>query len=135
MNKEQKKLTVGSVESFTGGLFASTIISKPGASEFFKGSVVTYWSEIKEKLGVDTSNGVINKAVALEMAAKGKEFLGVDICISFTGNAGPKETEGKPVGTVFIAINEKVLELNLKGSRNEIREEAVQIALEELKKF
>ena len=90
------KKTLGSVESFTGGLFASTIISNPGASSFFKGSIITYHDAIKSKLGIDISNGVVNKKVALEMAKKGKEFLGVDICVSFTGEAGPKPKE-KPV--------------------------------------
>ena len=127
------KKTLGSVESFTGGLFASTIISKPGASSFFKGSIITYHDTVKSKLGIDISNGVVNKGVALEMVKKGKEFLGVDICVSFTGEAGPTPNE-KPVGTVFIAINEHVMELNLKGTRNEIRKQAVEIAIEELNK-
>ena len=129
--EKNKRKTIGSIESFTGGLFASTVISKPGASAFFKGSVITYSNEIKEKLGVDTSNGVVNKKVALEMAKKGKEFLDVDICVSFTGEAGPESNE-KPTGTVFIAINDLVLELFLEGTRNEIRQQAVEIAFKEL---
>ncbi|MCK5867075.1 MAG: nicotinamide-nucleotide amidohydrolase family protein [Mycoplasmataceae bacterium] len=127
------KKTIGSIESFTGGLFASTIISKPGASEFFKGSIVAYSNEIKSKLGIDVSNGVVNKEVALEMAKKGREFLNVEICVSFTGETGPSSSE-KPIGTVFIAINEIVFELSLKGTRNEIRQQAVDIALEKLSK-
>lgn len=121
--------TLGSIESFTGGLFASTIISKSGASKFFKGSIVAYSNEIKEKLGVDISGGVINKEVAKQMAIKGKKFLNVDICISFTGNAGPISIENKPVGLVYVAINEEVFELNFKGDRNSIREQAVKFAI------
>lgn len=117
--------TIGSVESFTGGMFAAEITATPGASNYFKGSIVTYSNDIKEKLGVDTSNGVINKEVAREMALKGKEYLGVDVCVAFTGNAGPTAMEGKPIGLVYIAINEQVYELNLKGDRNSIRRQAI----------
>lgn len=127
--------TLGSVESITGGLFASKITSIPGASKYFKGSMVTYSNEIKEKLGIDTSKGVINKEVALAMAKKGKEFLGVDICVSFTGNAGPEAMDNEPVGKVFIAINDKVYEKNFQGTREEIRSKAVSFALSEIKEL
>lgn len=124
--------TIGSIESFTGGMFASEIVKIPGSSKYFKGSLVAYNNQLKEKLGIDTSNGVINEKVAKEMSLKGKEFLGVDICISFTGNAGPSAMEDKPVGLVFIAINDEVFTLNLIGNRNSIRNQAVQFAKEKL---
>lgn len=125
--------TLGSVESFTGGLFASTIIEKPGASKFFKGTLVTYNNEVKEKLGVDTSSGVVNAEVARAMALKGKEFLNVDYCVAFTGNAGPDALDNAPVGKVFIAINSEVHELFLEGDRNSIRKQAVDFALKQIK--
>lgn len=127
--------TIGSVESFTGGLFASTIISKPGASKFFKGSLVVYAPQIKEKFGIDTSRGLVSKETALSMAQKGKEILDVDYCVSFTGNAGPDVLENKRVGEVYIAINEKVFSLQLSGDRNQIRNQAVSFALKELQKI
>lgn len=131
-----KNITIASVESFTGGLFASEIVSQPGASKYFKGSLVAYNNEIKEKLGVDIKNGVVNKEVAIEMALKGKEFFNVDYCISFTGNAGPTGSEGKEVGLFYIAINENVFEFNYPHlSRNEIRKKAVEIALNKLQKI
>lgn len=128
-----KNFTLASIESFTGGLFASTIIEKPGASKYFKGSIVTYNNDVKAKIGVDITNGVINPQVALEMAQKGKEFFNVDYCISFTGNAGPTSMENKPVGLFYIAINDQVYEFfypNL--TRNEIRKKAVEIAIKQL---
>ncbi len=125
-----KNLTFASIESVTGGMFASEIISIPGASNFFKGSLVTYTNEIKEKLGVDTSQGVINSKVAQEMALKGREYFDVDYCFSFTGNAGPSIMEQKKVGLVFIAINNEVHELNFEGTREEIRKQSVNFALE-----
>lgn len=131
-----KNITIASVESFTGGLFASEIVSQPGASQYFKGSLVTYNNEIKEKLGVDVKNGVVNKEVAIEMALKGKEFFNVDYCVSFTGNAGPTGTEGKEVGLFYIAINENVFEFHYPHlSRNEIRKKAVEIAINKLQEI
>ena len=125
-------MTIASVESLTGGLFAATLTKRPGASKFFKGSLVSYATEIKEKFGIDTSNGVINKEVAIQMALKGKEYFDVDICVSFTGNAGPEAMEGKPVGKVFIAINEKVYEKDFKGSREEIQNQCVDFAINKI---
>lgn len=134
MNKKYK--TIAAIESFTGGLFSSTIINKPGASKYFKGAIIAYWNEIKEKLEVDTSKGVVNKEVALEMALKGKKYFNVDFCVSFTGNAGPETIENKKIGNVFIAINNVVYELKIdSNNRNEIRKEAVNFAIRELEKI
>jgi len=137
----QNNLTLGSVESFTGGLFASEITSISGASGFFKGSVVTYATEEKTKVvGVDeeivNKFGVVSKEVAEEMAVKGKKLLNVDFCVSFTGNAGPSAMENKQVGLIYIGIFDgqecHVIEKKLNGSRNFIRKEAINIALEYL---
>lgn len=132
----KKNFTVASVESFTGGLFASTIISKANAGKIFKGGLITYDNKLKEKLGVDISNGVINKNVALEMAKCGKKYFEVDYCISFTGNAGPSGTEEKEIGNIFIAINDFVFEFNIRNkNRNQIRKKAVELAIDELNKI
>jgi nicotinamide-nucleotide amidase len=130
-----KNKTLGSVESFTGGLFAKTITSKPGASLFYKGSLITYSNEVKETFGISTINGTINKKTALLMAKKGKKILKVDVCVSFTGNAGPKTLDDKPIGIVYIAINKKVYELKFKGTRKKIREKAVKFAIKKLNKL
>ena len=131
--KEQNK-TIASVESFTGGLFASTIVSFPGSSQYFKGSLVTYSTEIKKQNNIDVSQGVINSRTALSMAQKGKEFFNVDYCLSFTGNAGPLVQDQKPKGLVYIAINDNFFEIQFssKKSRNKIRKLAVKFALDKL---
>ena len=100
---KEKQLTLGSVESFTGGLFAREITRVPGASKFYKGGLVTYATEEKiNVLGVskDIVNryGVVSQECAYEMASKGQKLLNVDICVSFTGNAGPDVMEGKKCG-------------------------------------
>ena len=135
--------TLGSVESFTGGLFAREITAVSGASHFFKGALVTYASEEKNRiLGISYQDidqyGVVSREVAAQMAANGQKLLNVDYCVSFTGNAGPSAMEGKPVGLIYIgvAIYDKVevYEFNLAGSRDDIQKEGVKNALEILEK-
>ena len=124
--------TLCAIESFTGGLFASTIINRKGASIFFKGSLVSYNNSIKEKLGVDISKGVMNKKMAFNLTQAGRSFFNADICVAFTGNAGPTALENLNPGDVFIAINNKVYFLHFEGSRNEVRKKAVAFALNKI---
>lgn len=139
----KNKKTLGSVESLTGGLFSSSVVSIPGASSVFLGALVTYSPEIKNKVAnVDKKLidefGVVSFEVAKAMAENGRKILGVDYCLSFTGNAGPLTLDNKEVGEVYIALSYKentiVTHLNLKGSRNEIREECVEKGWELLNK-
>lgn len=128
-------LTVGSVESLTGGAFASAVCDIPGASEVFKGALVTYSAELKTRLAsVDPSTieeeGVVSAEVAKEMAVGGKAALGVDICVSCTGNAGPGVEEGKaPVGRVYLGLCYEdavwTIPLDFEGERNDIRKKTV----------
>ena len=110
---KEKGLTLGSVESMTGGLFAAKFTEIPGSSAVFKGSIVTYATEEKINIvGVKKETiekfGVVSKEVAIEMAELGRKLLNVDVCVSVTGNAGPTtEPGGKPVGCFYIAIATK----------------------------
>ncbi len=135
----EKGRTLGSVESFTGGSFASSITSVSGASHFFKGALVTYATEEKSRiLGISYNDidkyGVVSKEVAGQMASNGKKLLNVDYCVSFTGNAGPEAMEGKPVGEIHIGVafleKVQVFSYNLQGSRKEIQDKAICIAFE-----
>ena len=139
----EKGLTLGSVESFTGGLFAKTITAVSGASRFYKGGLVTYATIEKARLlGIKQEDidkyGVVSKEIASQMAEKGRKVLDVDVCVSFTGNAGPDAMEGKPVGEVYIGLayqdEVKVYPFLLKGDRNSIQEEGVKNALDIIKK-
>ena len=140
----EKNLTLGSVESMTGGLFAAKITSIPGASKVFKGTIVTYQTEEKiNLLGVDKhlikECGVVSSEVAASMAQKGQRLLDVDVCVSVTGNAGPTcEPGGKPVGCVYIAFtyqNDTFIDrLLLSGSRDEIRNLTIDKLIEFIKK-
>ncbi|MGL4343477.1 MAG: CinA family protein [Metamycoplasmataceae bacterium] len=118
------KFKISSVESFTGGLFATEMIKNPGASNWFAGSLVLYQNKAKNKFLIDTKKGVINKETALNMTKIGNENFETDFCISFTGNAGPTYNEGKK-GEIYIACNDVVFQLFLKGSRKKIQKKAV----------
>jgi len=106
----EKGLTLATMESCTGGLLANTITDVPGSSEYFKGGLVTYTNEAKLSYGVSTAliaqYGAISPEVAGDMARLTRERLGADIGVGITGIAGPDEMEGKPVGTVHIAIDD-----------------------------
>ena len=138
---KERGLTLGSAESFTGGLFARTITAISGASKFYKGGYVTYATEEKINLiqvPVEIINrfGVISREVAYYMANNSRQLLHTDYCVSFTGNAGPEAMEGKPVGEVHMCIasaqNAQVYSLKLEGTRQEIQDQAVEYILKNL---
>lgn len=136
-----KNLTIGSCESFTAGLFCASLASVSGASAVLKGGVVTYATCIKtDVVHVDAkivdTYGVISKECAIEMAKKAQQLLDVDVCVSFTGNAGPSAMEGKPAGEVYCAIayHDEVIgyKFQIEKERNKVREKAVQIMCQKL---
>ena len=104
-------LTVGCAESLTGGLVAAEIVSIPGASTVFRGSIVAYDSMLKnDLLGVDASTlastGAVTAEVASAMAEGALARLGVDVAVATTGVAGPNPdpVSGEAPGAVFIAV-------------------------------
>ena len=108
---KEKGLTLGSVESMTGGLFSAKFTGIPGSSAVFKGTIVTYAAEEKINIvGVKKETiekfGVVSEQVAIEMAELGRKLLNVDVCVSVTGNAGPtSEPGGKPVGCFYVGVS------------------------------
>ncbi|MFG2432381.1 CinA family protein [Streptomyces sp. NPDC048590] len=132
--------TLAVAESLTGGLVAAELTSVPGASQVFRGSVTAYATPLKrDVLGVDgtllAERGAVDPEVAQAMATGVRRVLSADWGIATTGVAGPGAQDGKPVGTVFIAVagpggTEKVAELRLNGGRADIRKESVRGLLE-----
>ena len=128
--------SLSAVESVTGGKLSSTIIKKSGASNFFKGSLVTYSTESKKNILQINKDLLYNfspvsKEISLEMVKSGKKILNTDYCISTTGNAGPSTNDNySKVGQIFISIAtpKKLIteELYLTGPREEI----IQIVVE-----
>jgi nicotinamide-nucleotide amidase len=108
---KNKGKTIGTVESLTSGLLAQQITSISGASDYFMGSLLTYSNDLKHRLcdvSIDAilSEGAVSEKVAMEMAENGAKKLGVDVCISTTGIAGPNGgTVDKPVGLVWVGLS------------------------------
>jgi nicotinamide-nucleotide amidase len=106
----KQNVTLSTAESCTGGKMAELMTSVPGASKYFKGSVVAYATEVKiNVLGLSESliqeYSVVSAEVAKAMALNVKSLLKTDYAIATTGNAGPKKGEASAeVGTVFIAL-------------------------------
>jgi len=136
-------LTLATMESCTGGLLASIITDVPGSSDYFKGGLVTYSTEMKIGFGVDGSLikefGVISAEVAEAMATAARDQMKADIGIGITGVAGPGEVEGKPVGTVYIGISDgrttRSLRTGFPQHRRRIKRYAAMTALAELRKM
>ncbi|RTL14630.1 MAG: CinA family nicotinamide mononucleotide deamidase-related protein [Flavobacteriaceae bacterium] len=106
----EKRLTISTVESCTGGKIAATLSAVPGASKYFRGSVVSYATQAKiDVLDIDENliikHGVVSAEVASEMAKSIQRMMNSDYAIATTGNAGPTKESGEAeLGTVFIGI-------------------------------
>ncbi|MEA4840385.1 MAG: competence/damage-inducible protein A [Bacteroidales bacterium] len=107
---KDKGLQLSTAESCTGGNIAHMITSVAGSSAYFKGSVVAYSNEVKEKvLGVSPATidefGAVSQEVVEQMAKGVLKQLNADVAVSVSGIAGPDGgTEEKPVGTVWICV-------------------------------
>jgi len=135
--------TVAVAESLTGGLVVSSLVSVPGASATVRGGVVAYATTLKHSLlGVDAAllaaQGAVHPDVARQMAEGVRRTAAIDgqaadVGIATTGVAGPTPQDGRPVGTVHIAVSTpagtRVETLALDGTRARIRAEASAAAL------
>ncbi len=129
---------VATAESLTGGLVCAALTEIPGASDVVRGGVVAYAADVKaEVLGVAATllaaRGAVDPEVAAQMAAGVRQRLRADVGVSTTGVAGPGPAEGKPAGTVHIAVSTLGGTANralaLTGGRAEIRGKTVEAAL------
>ena len=134
-----KLLTIGTVESATGGRISDKITNVPGSSDYFKGAIVSYSNEVKTDIvGVKKTilrkHGAVSRQTAMEMARGGRKLLKVDICLSDTGIAGPiGATPGKPVGLFFLGISAKdstlAKEYHFHGNREENKQKAAEASM------
>ena len=141
---KKHKMTVSTAESCTGGTIASVLSSVSGASNYFKGSVVSYATEAKmDVLGIPESLikefSVVSAEVVSAMAVSVKNLMKTDFAIATTGNAGPTKGDGNAeIGTVFIALatpNEVIVEeYNFGQPREKVIDRAVIKSLELLRK-
>lgn len=132
-------LTLGLAESVTGGLVAGRLTAIPGASDVFRGAVVSYSSEVKvDLLGVG-QGPVVSEAAAIAMAQGARKVLDSDIGLALTGVAGPTEQDGKPIGTLCVGLaredgTTQGLTIQLPGDRDQIRQLSVISALNVLRR-
>jgi PncC family amidohydrolase len=141
----QKGLTLGVVESATGGLISHLITNAANSSDYYKGSIVAYSNEAKIKVvGVkgETINkyGAVSPQVAEEMARSGRKTLATDICLADTGIAGPGgASPGKPVGLFYIGLAHRTKTFNQKHifgrDREENKRDAAEATLSWLKEY
>ena len=132
--------TLATAESCTGGGIGSALTAVPGSSAVYKGGVISYCNEIKQRLlGVSAEVlarcGAVSAPVAEAMALGARTALQTDAAVSVTGLAGPGGDEfGNPVGTVFIGYSDQngtfAKRFHFPGGRDAVREAAVEAALQ-----
>ncbi len=122
----ERGLTIGVAESVTGGYVAGRICAVPGASQVFRGGVIAYQPEIKQRLLGVPEGPVVTEEAAVAMAEGVRKVMDADIGLATTGVAGPEEVEGKPVGTVCFAVASPdgalATTIRLPGDRERIRQ-------------
>jgi len=130
--------TLGVAESLTGGLMASRLVAVPGASNWFRGGIVSYATEVKQTLLGVPPGPVVSAEAAEAMALGAARALGASVALAVTGVAGPAEQEGQPVGTVWVGIAidgaAEVVEVRGAGDRERIRQFATINALDLLRR-
>ncbi len=131
-------LTLGTAESMTGGLIAARLTAVPGASDVFRGAVVSYASEVKyDVLGVPRGP-VVSEEAATAMAEGACRVLGCDVAVAVTGVAGPEPQEGQKPGTVWLGTcvdgEAGALLVRLPGDRERVRQFATISVLDLLRR-
>jgi nicotinamide-nucleotide amidase len=121
----ERRWTLATAESATGGMVAARLTSVPGSSNWFRGSVIAYAADLKERLlGVDLSHPLVSAETAIGMAEGARRLLGTEVGIGVTGSAGPEPLEAPP-GTMVIGVatpeGGRARTLLLPGDRERVR--------------
>ena len=128
---EQRGMSLGVAESLTGGMIGSRLCDVPGASKVFRGSIVSYATEVKSSLLGVPEGPVVTEEAAVAMAVGARSVLGTDVGIAATGVAGPDPQEDQPPGTVCLAVvigdpadggSVDSIRVHLPGRRHQVRE-------------
>ena len=136
---KKKKVSISIAESCSGG-YASYLLTKiPGSSKVFKGGIIVYSLDIKNKFFkipfplLEKSKGV-SEEVSIVLAKKVRKQFNADLGCSIVGFAGPKAKKGIKIGTVFICLADKYLVLSkkivIRGSRDTVRKKASNILID-----
>ena len=135
----QKGLSLGVVESATGGFISHLITNVPGSSDYYKGSITAYSNQVKVGLvGVAEESikkyGAVSSQVVEELSRGGKKVLNADVCLADSGVAGPGgATKDKQVGLFYIGLSHKAgtfsREYNFGDNRQQNKQAAAEAAL------
>lgn len=130
---KKTKLSVSAAESCSSGYLSYLLTEIPGSSSIFKGAVIAYSLEVKNKV-FKIPKSLLNKTqgvsagIAADLAEKIRKMFKTDIGLSIIGFAGPGARKGVKPGTVFLAVADKkgveVKKITIKGSRNSVRQKA-----------
>jgi nicotinamide-nucleotide amidase len=140
----EKGMTIACAESLTGGSVGVRLSTAPGASDYFKGSAVTYTADAKRKvLGVRTETidgpGVVSEECAVEMAQGARRLYESDVALALTGVAGPEPHDGKPPGSVCLGLSAEDRDesgcFRAPGDRDQVRRWAEQAGLDMVRRY
>ncbi len=131
-------LTLAVAESVTGGFVGARLTSVPGASDWFRGGIVSYASDVKFGLLGVHEGPVVSRRAAIEMAEGAARVLGADVGLAVTGVAGPTEQDDQPVGTVWLGMaidhDAEAVSLRFPGDREQVRQYATISLLDMLRR-
>lgn len=140
---KKRKLTLAAAESCSGGYLSYLLTKTPGSSDVFKGGLITYSLDSKNKFFKIPSSLLkktcgVSEEIASVLAEKVKNLFGTDLGVSIVGFAGPKVKKGAKKGTVFLGIADKknvlVIEAIIKGNRDAVRKKVSQLLINLLDK-
>ena len=131
-----QRRTLAIAESLTGGELSARFACAPGASEWFRGGIVAYASEVKHRV-LDVPPGpVVSEAAVRAMADGVVTLLGADVAVAVTGVAGPAPQDEQPPGTVWLGIHDGAHTLvrleHFDGSPAEVVDRTVRCAIQGL---
>jgi len=138
-----KKLSLATMESYTGGSLANVITNVPGSSKYFAGGLVAYSEASRAAFGLDpqciSRHGTVSMETCESMATMARETLRTSIGVGLTGVMGPSEIEGQSIGTIFVSLDDgrrkQSFAKNYPGNRLQIKQRAVTAALFELRRI
>ncbi len=138
-----KKLTLATMESYTGGSLANVITNVPGSSKYYAGGLIAYGPASRSTFGLDpqciSQYGTVSAEICEAMATAAREKLEASIGVGLTAVTGPDEIEGQSIGTIFISLDDgqrrQSFAKNYPGNRPQIKQRAVTAALFELRRL
>ncbi|MBW0106998.1 CinA family protein [Pseudonocardia sp. KRD-291] len=127
-------VSIGVAESLTGGMVSASLAAAEGASEWYRGAVVSYSSAVKHDLLEVPAGPVVSEQAALAMVRRVRSLLGADVAAAVTGAGGPDPQDGCAPGTIYLGVadatGERVVRRELHGEPEQVCVRAAEEVLE-----